>query len=67
LSRIIIAAKEAAAPTSKAMARVIANQVGLLSLKKSMTWIVDIQLTKKYNPTKIEMIDHLIILSVLFI
>jgi hypothetical protein len=35
-------AKEAAAPTSNAMAKEIANQSGLDNLKKSITWIVDI-------------------------
>jgi hypothetical protein len=39
---MIIAAKDAAAPTSNAIAKVMASQFGLLNRKKSITWMVDI-------------------------
>jgi len=67
LSNMIIAASEAAAPISNAMASVIASHSGLDNLKKSITCIVDMQLTRTYKNTNIEITDHLITLSLLFI
>jgi hypothetical protein len=67
LSKMIIAARDAAAPISKAMANVIASHSGFDNLKKSITWIVDIALTIKYRPTNMDITDHLIMLSLLLI
>ena len=41
LCKVMIDARDAAAPTSKAMAKLTANQLGLDKLKKSITCIVD--------------------------
>ena len=46
-------AREAAAPISNATANDIANQLGFDSLKKSITWIVEITLTIKYKVTNV--------------
>jgi hypothetical protein len=55
-SRVIMEAREAAAPTSNAIAKLIANHVGLDNLKKSITWIVDITETRRYRVTKVPII-----------
>ena len=47
LSRVINAAREAAAPNSNPTANDIANHSGFDSLKKSTTCIVDMILTNK--------------------
>ena len=53
-------AKDAAAPTSKAIANVIANHSGLDNLKKSITCIVEIIDTIIYNATKVPIIKFLV-------
>jgi hypothetical protein len=53
---VIIDAREAAAPTSTAIARLIANHGGLDILKKSITWIVEITDTNKYRVTNVPII-----------
>jgi hypothetical protein len=53
---VIIDAREAAAPTSNAIARLIANHGGLDILKKSITWIVEITDTNKYRVTNVPII-----------
>jgi hypothetical protein len=47
LSRVINEASEAAAPTSKAIAKLIDSHFGFDKLKKSITCIVEIHDTKK--------------------
>jgi hypothetical protein len=54
--KAIIEANDAAAPTSKATASVIANQFGFDNLKKSITCIVDMTETITYNNTNVPII-----------
>jgi hypothetical protein len=54
------AAKEAAAPTSNATAKLIANHLGLDIKKKYTTWIVDITETNRYSVTKVPIINILV-------